>query len=266
MANVAVVHSDSVEPRVNPDTGLTVRATLGPPDRLRGARAGGARLRAGPLARDRDRRGRGDAVRARRPGHGRTWPATAHELEPEVGVYLPPGSRYELREPGPGHAARRRRAGSRPRARPTTSRAGVVAARRPGARGGHDIAGVPDRRRPGQRPALGDALRRLHPDRPRARPLPHLRRGHLRARRRGRDARRRCRAAGSTGLVHPASGTDRPLPREHGRRRRCASSPCSGRPDRRRPLTTQTGRPHTQGGQDGNSRGGAHTNEGTQRS
>ena len=63
-------------------------------------------------------------------------------------------------------------------------------ARRPGGSGRDHRPRVPDRRRPEHRPALGDALRRLHPDGPRAGSLPHLRRGDLRAGRRGRVPRR----------------------------------------------------------------------------
>ena len=56
---------------------------------------------------------------------------------------------------------------------------------------------------PEQRLRLGDAVHRPHPARPRARPLPHLRRGDLRARRRGLPRHRRRAGAAPRRLVRP---------------------------------------------------------------
>ncbi len=61
-------------------------------------------------------------------------------------------------------------------------------------------------------------------------PLPHLRRGDLRARRRRLSRDRRRAGAATRRLVRAPAGAPRPLPREHGGRRRCACSACSGPP------------------------------------
>ena len=70
---------------------------------------------------------------------------------------------------------------------------------------------------PGGRLRVGDAVHRARPARPRARPLPHLRRGDLRARGRGRPRDRRRAGAASGRLVRPPAGAARALPREHRR-------------------------------------------------
>jgi mannose-6-phosphate isomerase-like protein (cupin superfamily) len=100
MPTVAVVDAGQVAPRVNPDTGLSVRPTLG-------TQTGFDALE--------------QAVLECAPGHTRTISVgTAEEtlfvlggrgsvhvagqvydLEPEVGLYLPPGSEFELHNPGP---------------------------------------------------------------------------------------------------------------------------------------------------------------------
>jgi mannose-6-phosphate isomerase-like protein (cupin superfamily) len=100
MANVAVVQSASVEPRVNPDTGLTVRPTLG---RQTGFDAlEQAVLELGPGRSREIDVGAVEETLFVLEGHGTAQVAgEAHGLEPEVGLYLPPGSRFELRNPGP---------------------------------------------------------------------------------------------------------------------------------------------------------------------
>jgi mannose-6-phosphate isomerase-like protein (cupin superfamily) len=100
MPTVAVVDAGQVPPRVNPDTGLTVRPTLGTqtgfaaleqallecaPGRTRTISVGSAEETLFVL----DGRGTVDVA-------GRT-----HALEPEVGLYLPPGSEFALHNPGP---------------------------------------------------------------------------------------------------------------------------------------------------------------------
>jgi mannose-6-phosphate isomerase-like protein (cupin superfamily) len=100
MPTVAVVDAGQVAPRVNPDTGLSVRPTLGTqtgfdaleqavlecaPGRTRTISVGAAEETLFVLD------GRGSVHVA-----GQT-----HQLEPEVGLYLPPGSEFELNNPGP---------------------------------------------------------------------------------------------------------------------------------------------------------------------
>ena len=100
MANVAVVHSDSVESRINPDTGLTVRATLG---RQTGFDAlEQAVLELEPGRSHEIEIGAVEETLFVLEGEGTAQVGDeAHELEPEVGLYLPPGSRFELHNPGP---------------------------------------------------------------------------------------------------------------------------------------------------------------------
>jgi mannose-6-phosphate isomerase-like protein (cupin superfamily) len=101
MSSVAVIDSGEVQPRVNPATGLTVRPTLGTqtgfdaleqavlelePGRSREIEIGDVEETLFVLA------GQG-AVRVA---------GEVHELEPEVGLYLPPGSRFSLENAGPG--------------------------------------------------------------------------------------------------------------------------------------------------------------------
>jgi mannose-6-phosphate isomerase-like protein (cupin superfamily) len=100
MPTVAVVDAGEVPPRLNPDTGLIVRPTLG-------TQTGFDALE--------------QAVLECAPGHTRTISVgtaeetlfvlggrgsvhvagQVHDLEPEVGLYLPPGSEFELHNPGP---------------------------------------------------------------------------------------------------------------------------------------------------------------------
>ena len=117
---------------------------------------------------------------------------TAHALEPESGAYLAPGEEYAVANTG-----------DRPLKLvsvriPDPDATGAAGAQRAVVRRLADQqseSATTDREfrivaDPGDRSALSDPLRRLHPDRPRARALPHLQRGHLRARRRGCNARR----------------------------------------------------------------------------
>ena len=142
--------------------------------------------------------------------------AEAHQLEPESGAYIAPGETYAIENDGPSvlRAVAVRVPGW---AGPVPGSAGARAvcppARGTGRRGGDDATRVPDRGRPGTRAALGDPLRRLHPHRPRTRSLPHLRRGDLRARRRGRIPRgRRARRRLSEGSCIQLPARDRSLP------------------------------------------------------
>jgi mannose-6-phosphate isomerase-like protein (cupin superfamily) len=95
MTAVTVVHADEVEPFHNADTGLIVRPTVGPrthfdaleqavlecpPGRSRTISTGDVEETMFVLE------GRG-AVHIK---------GQAHPVEPEVGIYLPPGSRFEL--------------------------------------------------------------------------------------------------------------------------------------------------------------------------
>ena len=125
-----------------------------------------------------------------------------YALEPETGANLAPGEEYELARirSASGADARRCRCGisrsgradgRRTHGATDDARGRGPPAGRPGGAGRHHRAHVPDRRGPEHRPAVGDPLRRLHPDRAGARALPHLRRSHLHARGRGRAARRR---------------------------------------------------------------------------
>ncbi len=100
MANVAVVHSASVKPRVNPDTGLTVRPTLGRQTGFDALEQAVLELEPG-RSREIDI-GAVEETLFVLEGQGTAQVAgQAHELEPEVGLYLPPGSRFELHNPGP---------------------------------------------------------------------------------------------------------------------------------------------------------------------
>ena len=114
---------------------------------------------------------------------------------------------------------------------------------RPGDRAGHDPARVPGRRRPGLRPAVGHPFRRLHPDGARARALPHLRRGDLRARRRGGHARGRVRAIRCRRDRASSFRRARCIAWRTPAPSRCAWWRCSAPPDRRRRPITRTGLP-----------------------
>ena len=89
---------------------------------------------------------------------------------------------------------------------------------------------------------VGDAVRRLHPARPRARPLPQVRRGRLRARGRGRSAHRRRVGAASPRLVRCTCRRGSSIRSRTRARARCRCSASSARPARRPRPTTPTAR------------------------
>lgn len=97
---MAVIDSSEVQPRVNPQTGLTVRPTLGP-------QTGFAALEQAVLELEPGRSRQievGDAEETLFVLAGRGTMIVAGEeqaLEPEVGLYLPPGTSFELDNPGP---------------------------------------------------------------------------------------------------------------------------------------------------------------------
>ncbi len=100
LSNVAVIDSSEVQPRVNPETGLTVRPTLGP-------QTGFAALEQAVLELEPGRSRQievGDAEETLfvLAGRGTMFVAgEEHALESEVGLYLPPGTTFELDNPGP---------------------------------------------------------------------------------------------------------------------------------------------------------------------
>ncbi len=100
MPSVTVIDSEQVEPRCNPDTGLAVRRTLG---RQTGFEAlEQAVLELEPGTSERIDVGAVEETLFVLAGSGTvTVDGTAHELEPESGLYLPPGSAFELHNPGP---------------------------------------------------------------------------------------------------------------------------------------------------------------------
>ena len=158
--------------------------------------------------RERDRRRRARGARA---GHRRLRRARDRRGSVDDGR-RPRAPLRARREPLPanGDDARGRRLADEQRGRATAGRA------------------VPAARDTRARLRVGDAVRRLHPGRARARPLPPLRRGRLRARGRGRAAHRRRDGAAARGLVRPPARAARPLPREHRARRDAACSASSG--------------------------------------
>ncbi len=170
MASVAVIDAGRVVPRVNPETGLAVRRTLG-------AQTGFDALEQAVLELEAGSKQTIDVGPAEETlfvveGEGTvTVAGDEHALEPEVGVYLPPGSQFELHSTGAGPlrvvAVRdpRSRAGPKRRHEHAGDR---LQAWRAGARSRDGRARVQDRGRPIDRPAVGDPFRRLHPDRARA--------------------------------------------------------------------------------------------------
>jgi len=98
---VVVVDAGAVPPRRNPETGLTVRATLGPAtgfDALEQAVLELPGGRSEPVA-----IGEVEETLYVLEGAGTIEVgATAHELEPDAGIYLPRASRFVLENTGPG--------------------------------------------------------------------------------------------------------------------------------------------------------------------
>ena len=190
----------------------------------------------------------GGPVRCSRATVTWTWPATATGSSPSPARISHPARSTSSTTRGlsrcasflSGSTTRSRRRGRRPARR---ERAVVRRLADQEEQAGHHPPNVPDRRRPQQRASIGDPLRRLHSDGSGPRALPHLRRGHLRARRGGRHARRWLRATAVTGIVHPASGTHGPLPGEHRYRVDARGGGVSAPRARRRRLTTPTGPP-----------------------
>ena len=100
MPNVDVVDAAEVRPRTNPDGVLSVRPTVGPGTGFTALEQ--AVLECAP--------GRTDPIQLTGPeetlfvlsGRGTVEVGEeTHELEPEVGVYLPPGSEFRFENPGP---------------------------------------------------------------------------------------------------------------------------------------------------------------------
>ncbi len=100
MANVAVIDAARVQPRVNEATGLTVRPTLG---RQTGFEAlEQAVLELGPGSSKAIDVGPTEETLFVLEGEGTvTVAGEQHALEPEVGLYLPPDSRFQLHNSGP---------------------------------------------------------------------------------------------------------------------------------------------------------------------
>lgn len=99
MPTVTVVHAAEVEPVVNPRTGLTVRPTVGPGtgfDALEQAVLECPPGRSEPVS-----VGEAEETLFVLEGEGAIHiKGTSHPLEPEVGVYLPPGSEFVLESSG----------------------------------------------------------------------------------------------------------------------------------------------------------------------
>jgi mannose-6-phosphate isomerase-like protein (cupin superfamily) len=100
MSTVAVVDAGEVQPRVNPDTGLTVRPTLGTQTGFDALEQ--AILECGPGRTRTISVGEAEETLFVLDGRGSVHVAgQTHRLEPEVGLYLPPGSEFQLHNPGP---------------------------------------------------------------------------------------------------------------------------------------------------------------------
>jgi mannose-6-phosphate isomerase-like protein (cupin superfamily) len=99
-AAVAVVDAGEVTPRVNPDTGLTVRSTLGTQTGFDALEQ--AVLERAPGDSQMISVGAAEETLFVLDGLGTVDVAgQTHQLEPEVGLYLPPGSEFQLHNPGP---------------------------------------------------------------------------------------------------------------------------------------------------------------------
>ncbi len=100
MPAVTVVHTNEVEPFVNPRTGLTVRPTVGPGtdfERLEQAVLECPPGRSAPIA-----VGEAEETLFVLSGEGAIHVGgEAHRLAPEVGIYLPPESEFVLESTGP---------------------------------------------------------------------------------------------------------------------------------------------------------------------
>jgi mannose-6-phosphate isomerase-like protein (cupin superfamily) len=99
--SVAVIDSEEVKPRSNPQTGLVVRPTLGTQTGFEALEQAVLELEPG--------RSREVAIGDIEEtlfvlaGQGSLHTGDqVHELGPEVGIYLPPGSTFALENPGPG--------------------------------------------------------------------------------------------------------------------------------------------------------------------
>jgi mannose-6-phosphate isomerase-like protein (cupin superfamily) len=100
MANVAVIAAGSVQPRTDPESGLTVRPTLGPQTGFEALEQ--AVLELGPGSSKAIDVGPAEETLFVLQGIGTASVAgEQHTLEPEVGLYLPPESAFELHNPGP---------------------------------------------------------------------------------------------------------------------------------------------------------------------
>ncbi len=99
MPAVNVVHAPEVEPVVNPDTGLTVRPTLGPATDFEALEQ--AVLECPPGRCALVRVGEGEETMFVLEGEGRLHVGgESHALAPDMGVYVPPGSEFELENTG----------------------------------------------------------------------------------------------------------------------------------------------------------------------
>jgi mannose-6-phosphate isomerase-like protein (cupin superfamily) len=99
MPNVAVIDSAAVEPRINPDTGLTVRPTLGKQTGFDALEQAVVELGTGSS--EMIEVGDVEETMFVLQGSGVLRVAgERHELEPEAGLYLPPGSTFELENTG----------------------------------------------------------------------------------------------------------------------------------------------------------------------
>jgi mannose-6-phosphate isomerase-like protein (cupin superfamily) len=100
MASVTVIDSVTVQPRRNPATGLTVRPTLGTQTGFEALEQ--AVLELEPGRSQEIEIGAVEETLFVLAGRGSVHVGDqVHELEPEVGLYLPPGSTFALENPGP---------------------------------------------------------------------------------------------------------------------------------------------------------------------
>ncbi len=100
MANVTVIQSDDVELRPGSVNGLGVRPTLGPKTGFSALEQ--AVLECGPGRTDPISVADAEEALFVLTGRGTVHvDGGAHALEPEVGVYIAPGSQFELENPGP---------------------------------------------------------------------------------------------------------------------------------------------------------------------